>query len=71
MCWFTYELRKTISNNFDSSVVGTSFVHHAGDLALKSPVITAKHGLLLLISLKRWSKLVTMILAKNNASLKF
>ena len=40
-------------NNFDPSVEWISFDHHAGDLALKSPVITAKEGLHLFISLKR------------------
>ena len=54
---FEYALIKLLiedvnENNFDPSVVGTSFVHHAGDLALKSHVITAKDGLHLLISLK-------------------
>ena len=44
-------------NNLDSSVVWTSFSHHAGDHTLKSPVITTKDVLDLLISLKRWSRL--------------
>ena len=45
-------------NNFDLSVVWTSFVHHAGDLSLKPIVITAKNGLHLLIFLKSWWTLV-------------
>ena len=36
----------------------TSFAYHAGDLALTSPLSTAKDGLHLLILLKRWLKLV-------------
>ena len=62
MCWFTYYWEKPFKDvsgsNFESSEVWTSLVHHAGDLALKSPVSTAKDGLHLLISLQIWSKLV-------------
>ena len=43
-------------NNFDLSVVLMSVGHHEKDLALKSPVITVKHGLLLHILLKGFSK---------------
>ena len=32
-------------SNFEPSVVWTFLVHHARDLALKSPVITVKDGL--------------------------
>ena len=42
-------------NNFDPFLVQKSFVHHARN-ALKSPVITAKDGLNLLISLKKMVK---------------
>ena len=36
-----------------------------GDLAIKSPVVTAKDGVHLLILVKRWSKLVKMNLIHN------
>ena len=44
-------------NNFDPSVVSISLDHHEEDLALKSPVITDKNGLCLLMLLKSFSKL--------------
>ena len=44
-------------NSFDPSVVFMSLAHHEEDLALKSPAITDKYGLHLLISLIRFTKL--------------
>ena len=40
---------------FDPSVEWMSFDYHSGNLALKSPAITAKDGLLLFISVKNVS----------------
>ena len=44
-------------NNFDPSVVLMSLGQKEEDLALKSPVITHKDGLRLLMSLKSFSKI--------------
>ena len=43
-------------NNFDPSVVLMHLGHQKEDLALKSPVITQKYGLCLLMSLKKFLK---------------
>ena len=50
-------LEEVSENNFDHSVVLMSLSHHEEDLALKSPLITDKDGLCLLMSLKSFSKL--------------
>ena len=44
-------------NNFDPSVVLISLAHHEEDLALKSPAITDKYGLHLLLSPISFTKL--------------
>ena len=50
-------LEDVSESNFNSSVVSLSLDHQTEDLGLKSPVITDKDGLLLLMPFKKFSKL--------------
>ena len=51
-------------NNFHPSVVLMPFDHQEEGFALKSPVVTQKCGLQLLMPLKSFSKIDTMIISQ-------